>query len=83
MTVTGVLNPPGQHPCVMDTCQDLVPKHLLMCGLHWKMVPRDIQEEIYQTYKLRSRGCEDAQQKWTDASSRASKAVERFISRNY
>lgn len=28
-----------------------MPKDLLMCGRHWRMVPRPLQLEVYQTYR--------------------------------
>lgn len=38
------------HSCPVKVCDEGVPDHLLMCKAHWRMVPADIQREVYQAY---------------------------------
>jgi hypothetical protein len=34
------------HACPARRCPRVVPDHLLMCGVHWRMVPRPIQRAV-------------------------------------
>lgn len=38
------------HPCAASPCKKQIEDKLLMCMRHWRMVPRDIQREIWQHY---------------------------------
>ena len=46
-----------KHTCHAKNCKVQVPPRLLMCKRHWFMVPRDLQAEVWRTYR---RG----QEKW-------------------
>lgn len=39
------------HVCHADGCNKPIPPAMLMCFLHWKMVPKDLQRKIWATYK--------------------------------
>jgi hypothetical protein len=43
------------HVCPIPTCRVVVPNHLLMCGTHWRMVPRTLQDIVYRHYRSRSK----------------------------
>lgn len=38
------------HHCHATDCIKEVPPKMLMCGRHWKMVPRRLQDEVWATY---------------------------------
>ena len=39
------------HKCHADGCSKEIPPKLLMCLPHWRMVPRNIQNQIWQHYR--------------------------------
>lgn len=39
------------HHCHARGCQREVPPKLLMCGVHWRMVPPDLQRAVWATYR--------------------------------
>lgn len=39
------------HHCHARGCDVPVPRRLLMCGAHWRLVPRQIQAAIWRTYR--------------------------------
>lgn len=42
-----------------------------MCGSCWAQVPRDMQDEVYRTVKLRGRACDASWAPWWRAQARA------------
>lgn len=63
------------HHCHARGCSVLVRPELLMCGLHWRMVPRPLQLEVYRTY--REGQCRDKKpsEEWHRAADAAIAAV--------
>lgn len=39
------------HTCHAEGCPAKVPPKMLMCGRHWRMVPRPLQRAIWATYR--------------------------------
>ncbi len=39
------------HWCYAEGCEVEVPPRMLMCLRHWRMVPRDLQDAIWRTYR--------------------------------
>ncbi len=39
------------HRCHAIECEARVPPDKLMCLKHWRMVPRDLQREVWRTYR--------------------------------
>ncbi len=39
------------HECAAMGCTRSIPKRMLMCGVHWRQVPRDIQRLVWATYR--------------------------------
>jgi hypothetical protein len=39
-----------RHPCPARRCPREVPDHLLMCGIHWRLVPPAIQRAVNAAY---------------------------------
>lgn len=37
--------------CCANGCLTGVPRHLLMCSKHWRMVPSAIQQRVYKHYR--------------------------------
>ena len=42
-----------------------------MCGMHWAMVPKDMQDEVYRTVKLRAKTIDASWAPWWRAAERA------------
>jgi hypothetical protein len=40
----------GRHLCPVRKCPREVPDHLLMCGIHWRMVDAALRREVYAAY---------------------------------
>ena len=38
------------HLCPAKRCPREVPDHLLMCGIHWRIVPRPLQRAVTDAY---------------------------------
>lgn len=38
------------HLCPARKCPREVPDHLLMCGIHWRMVPAPLGRAVYAAY---------------------------------
>lgn len=36
------------HPC--DICTTLIGRSFLMCPRHWRLVPKELQAEVYRTW---------------------------------
>jgi hypothetical protein len=43
-------DPEPTHPCPATRCPREVPDHLLMCGIHWRMVQHSIQRAVNRAY---------------------------------
>lgn len=41
---------PTTHLCPARRCPREVPDHLLMCGIHWRLVPRALQRAVMLAY---------------------------------
>lgn len=39
------------HRCHARECKTIVPPKLLMCLKHWRMVPRPLQQQVWNTYR--------------------------------
>jgi hypothetical protein len=39
------------HCCHVPYCTKVVPRERLMCWWHWKMVPADLQKEVWRHYR--------------------------------
>jgi uncharacterized protein (DUF736 family) len=38
------------HECPAIGCTRKLPRHLLMCAPHWRLVPRGLQAEVYAAW---------------------------------
>lgn len=63
------------HRCHAIGCTVEVKPELLMCAKHWRRVPKDIQREVWRSY--RSGQCDDKNPsaEWLAAAARAIAAV--------
>ncbi len=46
-----------EHHCHAEGCTRKVKPELLMCFYHWRMVPKDLQREVWRHY--RAGQCDD------------------------
>jgi hypothetical protein len=44
-------DPQPKHLCHAIGCARAVPPKMLMCLPHWRMVPRELQQEVWRTYR--------------------------------
>lgn len=64
------------HDCAAKGCHQLVPKHMLMCNTHWRMVPAAVQREVYAAWSsLQKTGTMAASDRHHDAVCDAVNAV--------
>ena len=38
------------HQCPIASCKTRVPDHHLMCGKHWRLVPFDLNHDVYAAH---------------------------------
>lgn len=50
----------SQHRCHFEGCQTITPRRLLFCPYHWRLVPKEIQETVWQTRKACGRSVRSA-----------------------
>lgn len=41
----------NEHKCHVPGCERHVDPARLMCGMHWRLVPRALQREVWRTYR--------------------------------
>lgn len=39
------------HLCHAEGCERRIPARMLMCGKHWRMVPKTEQDAVWATYR--------------------------------
>lgn len=54
----------SQHQCKAIGCTKIVPKQLLMCLMHWRMVPVYLRGVIYKNYRREDK---ESARLWLDA----------------
>ncbi len=47
---------PVRHQCAASGCNVSLDPARLMCGSHWRLLPRGLQDKIYRAYRHRMRG---------------------------
>lgn len=65
------------HLCHAKACQIEVAPRLLMCGRHWRMVPRALQRAVWATYRPGQENTKDPTPEYLDAAQAAIDAVAR------
>jgi hypothetical protein len=63
------------HRCHAEGCDAIIAPRLLMCGRHWRMVPRAIQREVWREYVPGQEVRKDPTSKYLDVMRRAIEAV--------
>ena len=63
------------HHCHACGCDRSVPPKMLMCIIHWRMVPRDLQAGVWATYRAGQEDDKRPSSKYLIASGLAVKAV--------
>lgn len=52
------IGPPAHaHACAALQCKEIIPSKMLMCGRHWRLVPRDIQSRVWAAYREGQEKC--------------------------
>lgn len=63
------------HLCHASGCQRVVPERLLMCGPHWRMVPRVLQARVWDAYRPGQERTKDPSPEYLEAAQAAIEAV--------
>jgi hypothetical protein len=63
------------HRCHAEGCDAEVPPRMLMCGAHWRKVPRALQDAIWDTYVPGQEVRKDPTDSYLDAAHAAIEAV--------
>ena len=63
------------HTCHATNCQTPVPPKRLMCRTHWYMVPQNLRDAIWVTYRPGQEITKDASPEYLAAARRAIDAV--------
>ena len=58
------------HTCHADGCATQVPPRLFMCPRHWRMVPADMQAELWWVYVPGQENRKDPTQAYIDVARR-------------
>lgn len=69
MTVIACTRGSNVHTCRAYGCTRRVPKSMLMCGTHWRMVPKETQSAVLSGWRLWNGGGGSAE--WAKASDEA------------
>lgn len=59
------------HHCHAMWCKTSCAPRLLMCPKHWLMVPKELQDEVYRTVKLRGKSIDQTWAAWWRAQANA------------
>jgi hypothetical protein len=43
-----------KHRCPVNGCEAQLPREILMCAPHWRMVPRDLQNAVNAAWRASS-----------------------------
>lgn len=62
------------HKCPAQNCRTTVGGAFLMCAPHWRMVPADVQREVYAGYREMKAG--KSARRWVEAKDRAIEIVD-------
>lgn len=63
------------HSCHARGCNKPVPPRMLMCFHHWRMVPRDLQTAVWDTYRPGQERTKDPSPEYLAAAMAAVNAV--------
>ncbi|AZS12623.1 hypothetical protein HWB99_gp087 [Mycobacterium phage DrLupo] len=65
----------GKHTCHALRCNTEVPPKLLMCGKHWRMVPKPLQDRVWHHYRPGQEVTKDPSHEYIRAAMAAVNAV--------
>ena len=65
----------GVHLCHAWECERQVPPRMLMCAKHWRMVPKSLQDAVWDTYVNGQEDRKDPSYEYLIASQNAINAV--------
>lgn len=71
-----------KHTCHLPGCNSGCPAAHLLCGPHWRMVPKDLQQEVNATVNQRGKRVDASWAPWWRAQAQAIVAVLRKVSGN-
>lgn len=65
------------HLCHARSCTEPVPPRMLMCRKHWKLVPKRLQDAVWDTYVPGQESRKDPTDEYLQAAQEAIDAVAR------
>lgn len=60
--------------CYAHDCRRPIPAGLLMCRDHWRLVPKELQDRVWQTWRAYSSG-RSGSEEWLEAAKAARDAI--------
>lgn len=71
-----VRKPHRIHHCHARDCNTRVPPAYFMCARHWRMVPRDLQKEVWAQYEPgQEQGTAEVSEAYLEVTTKAIEAV--------
>jgi len=67
------------HHCHLPGCRVECPPRHLYCAEHWRMVPPDLKEAVYETARRRGKAVDETWADWWRAQAQAEAAVLRQL----
>jgi hypothetical protein len=64
-----------KHTCHVPHCATACPPKYLTCPAHWKMVPKEMQDEVYRTVGMRGKLIDETWAPWWRAQANAIHAI--------
>lgn len=71
----------SHHTCHIPNCTAAVPPERLMCVKHWRMVPRDLQRDVWRHYRKGQCDDKNPSTAWLNAAHAAIAAVENKLTK--
>lgn len=70
----------SEHSCHLPDCEEVIAPKFLMCAKHWKLVPKELQQEVYRFYRTGQEKTKNPSKNYLQAARRAILAVEEKLS---
>lgn len=68
----------SKHKCPIIGCAAMLPRHILMCKSHWRLVPKDVQRDLLTHWKIYCRSV--GYSEYFDARRRVVDSVNKLLS---
>ena len=66
----------SEHCCHLPDCEEVIAPKFLMCAKHWKLVPKELQQDVYRFYRAGQEKTKNPSKNYLQAARKAILAVE-------